>query len=333
MSKRDVLSNVDPILKNIYSPIKLLNLLHVLQQDLIQETGLLPTPNKDNPNGVKKRPIKVRIMAVESIPRVLTIAGSDSAGCAGIQADLKTFAALGVHGMCAITATTAQDTCRVHEITHLPPRHVSLQIDTAVQDIGVDSIKTGMLPTPDIVGVVSERLRLHQINRVVVDPVICSGQGIPLVNQEAISRMKFHLFPLALVLTPNLQESEQFTGQAIKSDQDIFRAGQMLMELGPRAVIIKGGHSQDPDNSVDILFMEGRQIQLHGPRLPTKDTHGSGCTFASAIAAHLAQGRGIEEAAIRAKKYVTEAIRYSLRLGKGNGPLGHFHAFWSTPDW
>ena len=262
------------------------------------------------------------------IPCALTVAGSDSGGCAGIQADLKTFAALGVHGMSAITATTVQDTRRVHEVYPLPPGHVARQIDTAVRDPGVDSIKTGMIPTPETVEAVSDRIRFHRLERVVVDPVIRSGYGHPLANREAVSRMKSLLFPLALVLTPNLQESEQLAGREIRSEEDAAQAAQTLLDMGPRAVVIKGGHSLDPESSTDLLFTETGQDRLEGPRLPSRDTHGSGCTFASAVAAHLARGSGLEKSVRRAKEYVTEAIRHSLRLGAGSGPLGHFHALW-----
>ena len=261
------------------------------------------------------------------IPRVLTVAGSDSGGCAGIQADLKTLAALGVHGMTAITATTVQDTCRVHEVFPLPPEHVARQIDAAVRDPGVDSVKTGMIPTPETVEAVADGIRRHCLERVVVDPVIRSGYGHSLASRKAVSRMKSLLFPLALVLTPNLHESEQLAGRKIHCDDDAAQAARTLLDMGPRAVVVKGGHFRDPERSTDLLFTATRRIRLEGPRLPSRDTHGSGCTFASAIAAHLARGSGLEESVRRAKEFVTEAIRHSQRLGEGSGPLGHFHAF------
>ena len=269
---------------------------------------------------------------MRSIPRALTVAGSDSGGCAGIQADLKTFAALGVHGMSAITATTVQDTCRVHEVYPLPAGHVARQIDTAVRDPGVDSVKTGMIPTPETVEAVSDRIRRHRLERVVVDPVIQSGYGQALASAEAVSRMKSLLFPLALVLTPNLHESEQLAGREIRSEEDAAQAARSLLDMGPRAVVIKGGHFRDPESSTDLLFTETGRVRLEGPRLPSRDTHGSGCTFASAVAAHLARGTGLEESVRRAKEYVTEAIRHSLRLGEGSGPLGHFHALWGPEE-
>lgn len=265
------------------------------------------------------------------VPRALTVAGSDSGGCAGIQADLKTFAALGVHGVSAVTATTVQDTCRVHEVFSLPSEHVARQIDAVVRDPGVDSVKTGMIPTPETVEAVSDRIRNHRLERVVVDPVIRSGFGHSLASREAVSRTKSLLFPLALVLTPNLHEAEQLAGREIHTEDDAAKAARTLLDMGPRAVVIKGGHFQDPKSSTDLLYTPTRRIRLEGPRLPSRDTHGSGCTFASAIAAHLARGSGLEESVRRAKDYVTEAIRHSLRLGAGSGPLGHFRALWD-PD-
>ncbi len=233
--------------------------------------------------------------------------------------------------MSAITATTVQDTRRVHEIFPLPPRHVARQIDTAVRDPGVDSVKTGMIPTPETVEAVSDRIRFHRLKRVVVDPVMRSGHGHVLAGGEAVSRMKSLLFPLTLVLTPNLHESEQLAGLEIRSEEDAVQAARLLLDMGPRSVVIKGGHFLDPESSTDLLFTETDQVRLAGPRLPSRDTHGSGCTFASAVAAHLARGSGLEESVRRAKEYVTEAIRHSLRLGAGSGPLGHFHAL-SDPD-
>ena len=267
---------------------------------------------------------------MRSIPCALTVAGSDSGGGAGIQADLKTFAALKVHGMSAITATTVQDTRRVHEVFPLPPAHVARQIDAAVRDPGVDSVKTGMIPTPETVEAVSDRIRSHRLERVVVDPVIQSGYGHALTSGDAVSRMKSLLFPLTLVLTPNLHESELLTGGEIRSEEDAVEAARLLLDMGPRAVVIKGGHSRDPECSNDLLFTGTGRIRLKGPRLASRDTHGSGCTFASAIAAHLARGSGLEDSVRRAKEYVTKAIRHSLRLGEGSGPLGHFHALWDT---
>ena len=263
---------------------------------------------------------------MRAIPCALTVAGSDSGGCAGIQADLKTFAALGVHGMSAITASTVQDTRRVHEIFPLPPGHVARQIDAAIRDPGVDSVKTGMIPSPEAVEAVSDRIRFHRLERVVVDPVIRSGYGHVLAGGEAVSRMKSLLFPLTLVLTPNRHESELLTGREIRSEEDAVQAARLLLDMGPRAVVIKGGHFRDPESSTDLLFTGTGRVRLKGPRLPSRDTHGSGCTFASAISAHLARGSGLEESVRRAKDYVTEAIRHSLRLGAGSGPLGHFHA-------
>ena len=165
-----------------------------------------------------------------------------------------------------------------------------------------------------------------------VDPVIRSGYGHALTTGEAVSRMKSLLFPLTLVLTPNRHESELLTGRAIDSEEDAVHAARRLLDMGPRAVVIKGGHFRDPESSTDLLFTGNGPIRLKGPRLSSRDTHGSGCTFASAIAAHLARGSGLEESVRRAKDYVTEAIRHSLRLGAGGGPLGHLHALWDREE-
>jgi len=267
---------------------------------------------------------------VQSIPRALTIAGSDSGGCAGIQADLKTFAALEVHGMSVITSVTAQDTRRVHTAFDLPLETIERQIDAVIEDIGVDAVKTGMLPSAEIIDLVSEKVKQFQIKRLVVDPVMLSTGGDPLIRQEAVEVMKSKLFPLALVVTPNLQEAEFLTGHRITKEKEVKEALQEIFELGPTSVIVKGGHSADLNQSTDHFF-DGETFRLFSePRIETKNTHGSGCTFAAAINAYLARGLDLMESIASAKKYTTEAIRHSFPLGQGHGPLGHFWKYWES---
>jgi hydroxymethylpyrimidine/phosphomethylpyrimidine kinase len=265
---------------------------------------------------------------VRNIPRTLTIAGSDSGGCAGIQADLKTFAALGVHGMTAITSVTAQDTTRVHMVSDVPLENIELQIEAVIQDIGVDAVKTGMLSSKEIITLVARQMAKYQVANLVVDPVMVSTSGDPLIHQDAVEALKKDLLPLALVVTPNLREAECLGGRTIAGQADLEEAAVEIFGLGPKAVLIKGGHFHDLHASEDYLFDGSRFVSFSAERIETRNTHGSGCTFASAIAAWLAHGLNLEEAIRRAKDYVTEAIRHSFSLGHGNGPLGHFHRFW-----
>lgn len=262
-----------------------------------------------------------------NIPRALTIAGSDSGGCAGIQADLKTFAALGVHGMSAITSVTAQDTMRVYLASDLPVEAVERQIQAVLEDIGADAVKTGMLSSSAIIRSVARQLRRFAMECLVVDPVMVSTGGDRLIQPEAVESLKQELFPLASIVTPNLREAELLTGQAIKSLSEIRQAARQILSWGARSVVIKGGHFDDPNQSTDYFFEAGQQcVPLSAERIDTANTHGSGCTFASAIAAYLARGLELRESLVQAKAYVTEAIRHSLSIGQGNGPLGHFYA-------
>ena len=261
-----------------------------------------------------------------AIPRALTIAGSDSGGCAGIQADLKTFAALGVHGMSAITSVTAQDTRRVYLASDLPVESVERQIQAVMEDIGADAVKTGMLSNSDIIRSVAEQMRHFEVQRLVVDPVMVSTGGDPLIRPQAVDALKQDLFPLATIVTPNLREAELLTGQSIASQSEARQAARQILSWGARSVVIKGGHFDDRRRSVDYFFDGEDWIPFPADRIDTPNTHGSGCTFASAIAAQLARGEGLLEALLQAKIYVTEAIRHSLPIGKGNGPLGHFHS-------
>jgi len=259
------------------------------------------------------------------IPRALTVAGSDSGGGAGIQADLKTFAALGVHGMSAITSITAQNTYSVTRVVDLDPEMVVEQIRVCVEDIGVDAVKTGMLHTTDIIRAVADELRKITAPKV-VDPVMVAKSGAPLLREDAIKTLVEELIPIADVVTPNAREAERLTGIPVKGLEDQKRAAKEIAELGARAVVVKGGHVDGPVVR-DVLYFNGDYIVLESERIQTKNTHGTGCTFASAIAAHLAHGTEIVQAVRKAKEFVTDAIRYGLDLGKGSGPV---NPLWAT---
>ena len=263
---------------------------------------------------------------IQRFARVLTIAGSDSGGCAGIQADLRTFATLQTHGLCAVTSITAQDTEKVHSCFDIPERLVSEQIKVVLDDIGADAVKTGMLSSSAIIGAVASQLRRYKVNRLVVDPVMAATGGGQFIDPEAIHDLVLQLFPLAAVITPNLQEAEVLLERSLRTSEELRLGAQDLHRLGPRSVIIKGGHIDDPDHSTDLLYDGSEFHLLTGPRIRTSNTHGSGCTFAAAIAAYLARGLPIVSAAFKAREYVQRAIQYSYPLGKGNGPLGHFGA-------
>jgi len=268
--------------------------------------------------------ISAASVAEEGLPmrRALTIAGSDSGGGAGIQADLKTFAALGVYGMSAITSVTAQNTLGVQGVFDLPPEFVGLQIDAVVTDIGVDAVKTGMLSHAGIIEVVADRVKAYALPHLVVDPVMVAKSGDPLLRPEARDALITQLLPLAEVLTPNLHEASVLAGLPIEGLEDMRRAAETIHALGPRYIVIKGGHLESAP--ADLLFDGQRFVVLRGERIATPHTHGTGCTFASAIAAGLAKGLPVEEAVREAKAYVTEAIRYALPLGRGHGPTNHF---------
>ncbi len=255
--------------------------------------------------------------------RVLTIAGSDSGGGAGIQADLKTFAAHGVYGTCAITAVTAQNTLGVTAIHTIPADMVIAQIEAVASDIGTDAVKTGMLATAAIVEAVAAAIADLDLPRVVVDPVMIAKGGAQLLDDEAVEAMKTELLPRAMVATPNAAEAAALLGDEVRTLEQARSAARRLKALGPGAVIVKGGHLEGP-YAVDILF-DGRDlVELMSPRISTTSTHGTGCTFASAIAANLALGHSLRESAQRAKDYVLEAIRHAPQIGGGHGPLAHF---------
>jgi hydroxymethylpyrimidine/phosphomethylpyrimidine kinase len=260
--------------------------------------------------------------------RVLTIAGSDSGGGAGIQADLKTFAALGVYGTSAITAVTAQNTVGIQGVIELPAGFVGLQIDSVATDIGVDAVKTGMLSNADIIAVVAAKVREHALPNLVVDPVMVAQDGTHLLREDARRVLVGELIPLAKVVTPNLYEAGVLTGMEIESLEDMRGAARAIHALGAQHVVVKGGHLAGADECIDILF-DGRHFtEFTAPRVETRNTHGIGCTFASAIAAELARGRSVPEAVSTAKEFVTMALQHSLSLGRGSGLLNHFAALY-----
>ena len=264
------------------------------------------------------------------MPSVLTIAGSDSSAGAGIQADLKTFAALGVYGTCAITAITAQNTRGVTAVQETPPGIVAAQIDAVVADIRPDAVKTGMLASAPIIEVVAAKVREHGLPNLVVDPVMVAKSGDRLLRDDAVTVLRELLLPLAVVVTPNLPEAEVLAGFAIDSDEDVRRAAKEIVGLGARSVVVKGGHREAAE-AVDVLYDGATFRDYSAPRIDTTSTHGTGCTFASAIAAYLARGEPLAEAVGRAKEYLTEALRRAYPIGGGHGPVHHFHRFWDGP--
>ena len=260
------------------------------------------------------------------IPRALTIAGSDSSGGAGIQADLKTFAALAVYGMSAITALTSQDSMGVNGIIEVDPNFVSSQIRSVVLDIGVDAVKTGMLANASIISRVASDLKELRIKNLVVDPVMVAKGGSRLLKGDAVDALISRLFPVALAITPNLDEAEAITGIRIEGMDDMKRAAVKLSEFGPKYVIVKGGHLDG--EPMDLLY-DGRNFREYaGIRHETPHTHGTGCTFASAMAALIAKGSSVEDAVRGAKDFINGAIARGLPLGHGHGPLHHFYRFY-----
>jgi hydroxymethylpyrimidine/phosphomethylpyrimidine kinase len=261
-------------------------------------------------------------------PRVLSIAGSDSGGGAGIQADLKTFSALGCYGMTAITALTAQNTCGVRAIHGVPPEMLRHQIDAVLEDIGADAVKIGMLHAPEIVCAVAEAIDHHALKNVVFDPVMVATSGSMLIDKAAVDVLVRELFPRVTVITPNLDEAALLVGQPLTTAQDMAQAAQALLEQGAHAVVLKGGHL--PGNMViDLLVTStGEQVWMEAPRIHSPNTHGTGCTLSSAMAAHLALGASLEEAVRQARLYVRDALQAGaqVRTGQGSGPLNHGHA-------
>ncbi|MCB2054424.1 MAG: bifunctional hydroxymethylpyrimidine kinase/phosphomethylpyrimidine kinase [Geminicoccaceae bacterium] len=267
-------------------------------------------------------------------PRALTIAGSDSGGGAGIQADLKTFAALGVHGSSAITALTAQNTCGVHGIHDVPAAFVAAQIDAVMEDIGADAVKIGMLGRPEVIETVAERLAHWRPRRVVLDPVMVAKGGDKLLRDEAISALRACLLPSASIVTPNLPEAAVLLNEPAARDRPgMVETARRLSTLGPMAVLLKGGHLEG-EESPDLLLHEGREVWFEGVRHATRNTHGTGCTLSSAIAAHLARGMALEPAIAAAKSWLEAAIGAAdaLAIGRGHGPVHHFHGIWRNSE-
>lgn len=258
-------------------------------------------------------------------PHVLSIAGSDSGGGAGIQADLKTFSALGCFGMTAITALTAQNTCGVRAIHGVPPEMLRDQIDAVLEDIGVDAVKIGMLHAPDIVRTVAQAIDRHQMPHVVFDPVMVATSGAKLIDDPAIAVLVAEMFPRAELITPNLDEASLLVGRPLTSVQDMAQAAQVLLERGARAVLLKGGHLPG-DEVIDLLLMKDADpIWMHGSRIDSANTHGTGCTLSSAIAAYLALGLTLPDAVQQARGFVRQALQAgaSVKTGQGSGPLNH----------
>ena len=255
----------------------------------------------------------------DKIPVAITIAGSDSGGGAGIQADLKTFAALGVHGATAITSVTAQNTCSVTAVEDLKTEMIREQIKAVAEDLGIDAGKTGMLHTEEIIKTVSSEVSKYNFP-LVVDPVMIAKSGAPLLKPEAMNALESFLLPKATVVTPNRFEAEKLADMEIKDLEDAKIAARKISEMGPKAVVIKGGHL-DGEEAVDLLYHNGEFKTFSAPRLNTKTTHGTGCSFSAAIAAELAKKSDIEKAVEKAKKVVTLGIRFGLKVGKGYGPV------------
>ncbi len=252
----------------------------------------------------------------------LTIAGSDSGGGAGIQADLKTFSALGVYGMSVLTSITAQNTLGVQGVYDLPPDFVGLQIDSVMQDIGADAVKTGMLSNAQIIKVVSKKIKKYQVRNLVIDPVMVAKGGDRLLREDAVKELKEDLIPLAMLTTPNLNEAEVLSGLMIQNIEDMKEAAREIYKLGVKNVLVKGGDLLS-EEAIDLLYNGKTFREFRAERINTRNTHGTGCTLSSAIAAELAKGKKIEEAVDIAKKYITLAIKHSLDLGHGHGPLNH----------
>jgi hydroxymethylpyrimidine/phosphomethylpyrimidine kinase len=255
-------------------------------------------------------------------PTVLSIAGSDPSGGAGIQADLKTFAALGVYGMAAITALTAQNTVAVTGVHEVPPEFVAAQIDAVFADIVPDAVKTGMLSQASIIHVVAEKARGFGFQNLVVDPVMVAKSGDRLLHEDAVRALRDELIPLAFVVTPNLPEAAAIAGHPVETQDDMREVARAIHALGAGNVVVKGGHLAG-DVVTDLLFDGERFHDFSGPRIPTKNTHGTGCTFASAMACYLAKGGAVPEAVRQAKAYLTGALEHAYDTGRGHGSVNH----------
>ena len=258
----------------------------------------------------------------EKIPRALTVAGSDSSGGAGIQADLKTFTALGVYGVSVITSVTAQNTLEISGMHDLPEHFVGLQIDAVMSDIGCDAAKLGMLSNEKIVETVAEKIDRYAIEKLVVDPVMRSKDGTALLRNST-ELLKEKILPRALIVTPNIPEAEILSSVSISSISDMKTAAEKIHSLGARSVLVKGGHLAENHPAVDIFFDGETFEELVSERIKTKNTHGTGCTFSAAVCAFLAKGMSLSVSLENSKAFITEAIKNSLEIGKGHGPLNH----------
>jgi hydroxymethylpyrimidine/phosphomethylpyrimidine kinase len=255
----------------------------------------------------------------------MTIAGSDSGGGAGIQADLKTFAAHGVYGTSVLTAVTAQNTLEVLAIAEVPEEVITLEIDGVMSDIGADAAKTGMLSSPTIIEVVVDRVEAWGIRNFVVDPVMVAKSGDRLLHESAVSALRSRLLPLATIVTPNIPEAEVLADLVIDSEQALREAARTIHAQGPAYVVIKGGHSDGQPH--DLVFDGSEFTLIEGERIDTRNTHGTGCTFSAAITANLALGHTPLESIQLAKHYITQALRHSYSIGNGHSPVNHFYAF------
>jgi hydroxymethylpyrimidine/phosphomethylpyrimidine kinase len=265
---------------------------------------------------------------MKSTPKALTIAGSDSGAGAGIQADLKTFAALGVYGTSVITAITAQNTVNVGKVLELSPDLVAAQIEAVIEDIGAQALKTGMLANAAIIDVVAAKIRQYGLKKLVVDPVMVAKSGDLLLRRDAVEALRSRLIPLAQVVTPNLPEAEELTGMKLTRGKEFEEAARRIGAMGAKNVVIKGGHRRGP--AIDLFFDGKKMHPLRSARIRTRHTHGTGCTFSAAIAAYLAKGETVEIAVSRAKRYITAAIRHGFAVGSGHSPVHHLYGFWKN---
>jgi len=263
-------------------------------------------------------------------PIALTIAGSDSGGGAGIQADLKTFSALGVYGASVIAALTAQNTQGVRAIHDAPPDFIAAQMDAVFEDLDIRAVKIGMLSRSEVIETVAAGLQRHTAPHIVLDPVMVATSGDPLLQPDAVATLRDRLVPLAEVITPNLPEAALLAGrEAARDEAAMQETAKALLDLGPKTVLLKGGHLSDGE-AIDLLYDGTEIIRLAAPRVDTPNTHGTGCTLSSAVAAFLAHGKSLPEAVRAAKDYLTAALAAAdqLKVGGGHGPVHHFHALW-----
>ena len=266
-------------------------------------------------------------------PIAMTIAGSDSGGGAGIQADLKTFSALGVYGASVITALTAQNTCKVSAVYEVTPEFITEQLHTVCGDLDVSAVKIGMLHRTEIIEAVAEALLSSTIGHIVLDPVMIAKSGDDLLQDNAIDALKTHLIPLSSIITPNIPEAARLLKR--KTDyieSNVEQAADRLLSLGCASVLLKGGHRTADSNSTDIFYDGNSLVPMSSPRVDTNNTHGTGCTLSAAICAHLARKEGLKDSVLLAKRYIDAAILHAdqLQVGKGHGPVHHFHNFWNN---